>query len=151
MFSLVSGINYTFDFYDNKLQNKLFVKHYSQERESLQLNKSTKSKESFESSIDRIGWGNVVRYKFYEWLIGKASYEQATRLPSFAEVFGNAENVIANLDLSEEYSNNYNLSLEINELNNDYGSWKAGANIFVRDVEDAIILKTVNSLSLIHI
>ena len=147
MFSLVSGINYTFDFFDNKLQNKLFVKHYSQERESLQLNKSTKSKESFESSIDRIGWGNVVRYKFYEWLIGKASYEQATRLPSFAEVFGNAENVIANLDLSEEYSNNYNLSLEINELNNDYGSWKAGANIFVRDVEDAIILKTVNSQS----
>jgi vitamin B12 transporter len=145
MFSLVSGINYTFDFFDNKLQNKLFFKHYSQERESLQLNESTKSKESFDSSIDRMGWGNVVRYKFYEWLIGKASYEQATRLPNFAEVFGNAENVIANLELSEEYSNNYNLSLEINELNNDYGSWKASTNLFIRDVEDAIILMTVNN------
>ncbi|MFT4765052.1 MAG: vitamin B12 transporter [Oleispira sp.] len=147
MLSLVSGINYTFDFFDDKLQNKLFVKHYNQERESVQFNDAIQIKEKLDSSIDRMGWGNVVRYKFYEWLIGKASYEQATRLPSFKEVFGNAENVIANVELSEEYSNNYNLSLEINELNNDYGSWKAGTNLFIRDVEDAILLMTVNNVS----
>jgi vitamin B12 transporter len=147
MLSLVSGVNYTFDFLDDKLQNKLFVKHYSQERETVQLNGISGLQESLDSSIDRMGWGNVVRYKFYEWLIAKASYEQATRLPSFDEVFGNSENIIANVELNEEYSNNYNLSLEINELTNDYGSWTGSTNFFIRDVEDAILLMTVNNLS----
>ncbi|MGR6873482.1 TonB-dependent receptor plug domain-containing protein [Pseudomonas sp. HK3] len=147
MFSLVTGVNYTLDFFDDKLQNKLFVKHYSQERESRQLNGTTELQENLDSSIDRMGWGNVVRYKFYEWLIGKVSYEQATRLPGFDEVFGNAENVIANVELNEEYSNNYNLSLEIDGLNNDYGSWTASTNFFMRDVEDAITLMTVNNVS----
>jgi vitamin B12 transporter len=147
MFSLVSGVNYTFDFFDDKLQNKLFVKHYSQDRETVQLNAITELQENLDSSIDRMGWGNVVRYKLYEWLIGKVSYEQATRLPSFDEVFGNSENVIANIELNEEYSNNYNLSLEINELTNDYGSWRGGTSFFIRDVEDAILLMTVNNLS----
>ncbi len=147
MFSLVSGINYTIDFFDDKLQNKLFVKHYSQERESFQLNDNTELKESLDSSIDRLGWGNLVRYKFYDWLLGKMSYENSTRLPSFDEVFGNADNVISNLELKEEYSDNYNLSLEINGLNNDYGSWKGSANVFIRDVENAIILTTSNNKS----
>ena len=147
MFSLVSGVDYKLDLFDDTLQNSLFVKHYSQNRETVQLNAVTNIQENLDSSINRLGWGNVVRYKFNDWLIGKASYEQATRLPCFYEVFGNAENVIANIDLSEEYSDNYNLSLEINGLNNDYGSWKGGANVFMRDVEDAIILMTVNNLS----
>ncbi|MFY0640476.1 MAG: TonB-dependent receptor plug domain-containing protein [Bermanella sp.] len=147
MFSLVSGVDYKLDLFDDTLQNSLFVKHYSQDRETVQLNAVTNIQENLDSSINRLGWGNVVRYKFNDWLIGKASYEQATRLPGFYEVFGNAENVIANIDLSEEYSDNYNLSLEINGLNNDYGSWKGGANVFMRDVEDAIILMTVNNLS----
>ncbi len=147
MLSLVSGVNYTFGFFDDRLQNKLFVKHYSQERETVQLNAITELQETLDSSIDRMGWGNVVRYKFYEWLIGKVSYEQATRLPGFDEVFGNSENIIANVELNEEYSDNYNLSLEINGLNNDYGSWKGSTNFFIRDVEDAIILMTVNDSS----
>ena len=147
MLSLVSGINYTFDFFDDKFQNKLFIKHYTQERETVLLNDGTELKEKLDSNIDRVGWGNLVRYKFYDWLIGKVSYELTTRLPSFDEVFGNAENVIANLDLNEEYSDNYNLSLEINELTNNYGSWKGGGTFFVRDVKDAIILMTVNNLS----
>lgn len=147
MFSLVSGISYTFDALDDKFQNKLFVKHYSQERETVQINAITELQEDLDSSIGRMGWGNVVRYKFHEWLIGKVSYEQATRLPSFYEVFGNSENVIANLELKEEYSDNYNLSLEVNGLNNDYGSWKGSTNFFIRDVEDFILLMTVNDLS----
>lgn len=147
MFSLVSGVNHTFNFFDDKLQNTLFAKHYSQERESVQFNTFTESKENLDSTIDRMGWGNQVRYKFYDWLIGKASYEQATRLPSFGEVFGNAENIIANLGLNEEYSDNYNLSLDIAGLNNDYGSWKGSGTLFVRDIENAIILMTVNNLS----
>ena len=147
MFSWVSGMNYTFDFFDDRLQNKLFVKYYSQERKSAQLNESTESKENFDSSIDRLGWGNLVRYRFYDWLLGKTSYEKATRLPSFEEVFGNAENIIANIDLNEEYSDNYNLSLEINGLNNDYGSWKGSTNFFIRDVKDAIVLKIENDVA----
>jgi outer membrane cobalamin receptor len=147
MSSFVSGINYTFDFFDDKLQNKVFFKHYSQDRETVQLNGKTKLQENLGSSIEQVGWGNLVRYKFYDWLLGKISYEKTTRLPRFDEVFGNAENVIANIELKEEYSDNYNLSLEINGLNNDYGSWKGSTNYFIRDVENAIIIKKVNNVS----
>jgi outer membrane cobalamin receptor len=146
MVNLVSGINYTLDFFDDKLENKLFVKHYSQDRESVQLN-SDDLQVSLDSSIDRLGWGNQVRYKFYEWLVGKASYEQATRLPGFYEVFGNSENIIANVELSEEYSDNYNLSLEMDGFNTGYGAWKGSTTFFIRDIEDAIVLMTVNDSS----
>ncbi len=146
MFSLVSGVNYTINFFDDRLQNELFVKHYSQDRESFQHN-DLELKEKLDSSIDRMGWGNQVRFKFYEWLIGKASYEQATRLPSFYEVFGDAESIIANLELNEEYSDNYNLSLDINGLKNDYGFWKGSGTFFIRDIKDAIILTKLNNLS----
>lgn len=147
MESLVSGVNYTYDFLDDTLKNKLFIKYYSQSRESIQINDLTELQEKLDSSIDRMGWGDVVRYKFYDWLVGKASYEQTTRLPSFYEVFGNAENVIANTELSEEYSDNYNLSLEMSGLNTEYGSWKSSSTFFIRDIKDAIILMTVNDLS----
>jgi vitamin B12 transporter len=147
MFSWVSGINYTLDILDNKLQNQLFVKQYSQERESAQLNTSLESNKSLESNVDRMGWGNLIRYKFFDWLLGKASYEKATRLPSFVEVFGNAENINSNLELKEEYSDNYNLSVEVNGLNNGYGSWKGSANYVIRDIKDAIVLKTENDVS----
>lgn len=147
MLSWVSGINYTLDIFDNKLQNQLFIKHYSQERESAQLNTSTESNKNLESNVDRMGWGNLVRYKFFDWLLGKMSYENSTRLPSFHEVFGNAENVLANPELKEEYSDNYNLSLEVDGLNTDLGSWKASSNVFIRDVKDAIFLMIENDVS----
>jgi len=147
MLSWVSGINYTLDIFDNKLQNQFFIKHYSQERGSAQLNTSTESNKNHESNVERMGWGNLVRYKFLDWLLGKVSYENATRLPSFVEVFGNAESIDANLDLKEESSDNYNLSLEIHGLNNDYGFWKASSNFFIRDIKDAIVLKVQNDFS----
>jgi len=147
MFSLVLGASYTVDFFDNKFQNEFFVKRYSQEREAEQLHVETRELIELDSSINRFGWGNALRYKFYPWLVGKASYEQAARLPSFREVFGNAESIIPNTELEEEYSNNFNLSLELDGLTNTYGSWKGGANVFLRDIENAIFLTTQNDVS----
>ena len=88
-------------------------------------------------------------FLFYSWCLSPF-WVNDKQIHKLIHSLGNAENVIANLDLSEEYSNNYNLSLEINELNNDYGSWKTGTNLFIRDVEDAIILMTVNNGSQYH-
>ena len=143
MFSLVSGVNYTLNSFSGKLQNQIFVKHYSQERESDQQGASNKLK----SSVDRTGWGSAIRYRIYDWLFAKASYEQATRLPGFNEVFGDSETIIPNLDLNEEYTNNYNLSLKASDLVTDYGSWNGEVNFFLRDIEEAIMLMTVNDVS----
>lgn len=147
MSSLVLGANYTLDYFDDKLQNQLFIKQYSQERESIQLNDRNELTGPLEAEIDRQGWGNQLRYKFNDSLLAKFSYEQATRLPNFNEVFGDSATIIPNLELEEEYSNNLNLSLEFDGHSNEYGSLKSSAHVFLRDIEDAIVLRRENNVS----
>lgn len=147
MFGLVLGTDYTLDLFSERLQNNLFIKHYRQKRESDQSDSLLNLQQNLKSSTDRFGWGNGVRYSFYDWLLAKASYEQATRLPGFYEVFGNSENILPNTELSEEYSDNYNLSIAIPEISTQYGSWKGEVSFFLRDVKDGIMLMTVNDVS----
>lgn len=147
LFSFVSGASYTLDLFSEKLQNELFIKHYRQTRNSDEPDDILELKRELDSSTDRVGWGNAIRYSFYDWLLAKASYEQATRLPEFHEIFGNAENIIPNVDLTEEYSNNYNASIKITELPTQYGSWNSELNFFLREIEDQILLTTINNVS----
>ena len=95
LFSFVSGANYTLDLFSKKLQNELFIKHYRQTRNSDEPDDILNLRRDLDSSTDRIGWGNAIRYSFYDWLLAKVSYEQATRLPEFHEVFGDAVNIIS--------------------------------------------------------
>lgn len=147
MFSLVMGADYNINLLDDRLENTFFVKRYSQERESEQIESFSGAKEFLDSSVGKAGWGNATSYKFFDWLTGKISYEQATRLPNFQEVFGDDATIIPNTELKPEYSNNFNLSVLIQGLNTKYGTWKGDAGVFLRDVEDAIILRTVNDVS----
>lgn len=145
--SVVMATAYTLDLLSEQLQNTLFIKRYSQDRQSVQYNTRERVFENFETDISRIGWGNQARYRFSELFYGKLSYEHATRLPSSAEVFGNAVTIIANPDVAEEVSHNFNLSLTLDGLKTDYGLWRAEANYFIRDVDNLIALRPYGALS----
>jgi outer membrane cobalamin receptor len=147
MSSLVMATAYTMDLISDQLQNTLFIKRYSQDRQSDQFNAVTRTPEYYDTDISRIGWGNQARYRFNELLYGKISYEHATRLPSAAEVFGNSVVIIANPDLAEEDSHNFNLSLSLHGSKTDYGLWRAEANYFIRDVDNLIALRPYGTLS----
>jgi outer membrane receptor protein involved in Fe transport len=146
MSSLVVAAEHGVDVLDDKLQNSFFIKHYSQQRQSLQWkDNQAETQTYYTSDIERMGWGNQSRYRFNEILYGKFSYEYATRLPSAAEAFGDSVNIVANPELTEEVSHNFNLSLALDNLATQYGSWKAEVNYFIRDVDDLIALRPYSS------
>ncbi|ARU59490.1 tonB family protein [Oleiphilus messinensis] len=140
LYSVVAGIEHTMDLLDDRLQNILFAKHYRQEIRSEQPGYASKVFVRSDRAISNHGWGNATRYKFTDWLFGKFSYEYATRLPRAEEIFGDAVLIIENLDLEEETSHNYNLSLTVDGLESDFGYWRAGTNYFIRDAENLIVL-----------
>lgn len=56
----------------------------------------------------RLGWGNGLRYRFTDFLLAKAAFELATRLPTADEVFGDNAFVLPNIELVPESSHNFN-------------------------------------------
>ncbi len=108
--SFVGGVEYASTLFEERLENLLFAKHYSQfiqSEEPLPGNIFRRS----DHQTGRFGIGNSLRYHFTNFAYGKASYEWATRLPNPSELFGNGALIVDNLDLRPERSHNFNLSL----------------------------------------
>lgn len=86
------------------------------------------------------GAGDALRYRVTDWLMVKASYEYAIRLPRADELFGDAALVDAAPDLRSERSHNVNLGPRAVIERTPIGDVTFDANGFVRDVEDMIVL-----------
>ena len=137
MRTLVGGLEHTADFFQQRLQNILFVKYYLLDVEG---EKVTERGDGFifsEQQKSRGGWGNALRFNIDDSSYVKASYENATRLPSARELLGNGS-LLPNLDLKPETSHNYNLGYTLENLLTNFGSVRAGVNLFVRDIKDLI-------------
>lgn len=139
MFSLVSGLEYESDLFDDRLENIAFIKDYLQQ---------TRSEEPLPGGIfrardrdtQRFGFGNALRYRFVDSLYAKASYEWTTRLPRPDEVFGDGVLIIANLELAPEVSHNVNLGFSVDARDTPTGAWRADVNGFLREAEQLIVL-----------
>ncbi|HEX5660802.1 MAG TPA: ligand-gated channel protein, partial [Polyangiales bacterium] len=88
----------------------------------------------------RAGVGDSLRYTIASFLYAKGSYEYATRLPRFDEIFGGAFPVEANLELKPEVSHNVNLELDARSPERAYGVFHGNVNGFFRDVDNLIQL-----------
>lgn len=120
----------------HRVQNVLFAKHYVYGGESGEILPG--------GGIDPLSWGTMrfgagdgVRVHVTEWLLVKASYEFATRLPRPDEVFGNGVLIRANLALEPEVSHNANLGprIDLKSL-----GLSVEANAFLRDSDRLIVL-----------
>ncbi len=105
--SLVNGVELESSLYDQMLQNILFVKQYLQKQESQEILPGGSLRNRNRSS-QYYGAGNGLRYFITPKIIGKLSYEYATRLPNANEVFGDGRLSQANLELQPERSHNVN-------------------------------------------
>lgn len=146
----ITGLSVDSRFIDNRLQNSLQLKYYnsySSGRSVDELTGLVEDKE-VEASISTFGLGNSLRYQLNDNLKARVSLEQATRLPSQSEVFGNGSNSVANLGLKPERSFNTNIGINYNTKNN---SFSAGANMFYRNTKDLIVsvlsISTLNAVS----
>ncbi|WP_438024588.1 TonB-dependent siderophore myxochelin receptor MxcH [Sorangium sp. So ce233] len=139
LLTLVNGLEYDLDLFDDRLENILFVKQYVQRIES-ESPAAGDAPRGRDRSTHRFGVGDGLRYRFTPWLYGKASYEWATRLPSADEVFGDNAMIAANLALEPETSHNANLGLTLDARETPAGAFRATGNGFVRAMDQLIML-----------
>ncbi|HXS17552.1 MAG TPA: TonB-dependent receptor plug domain-containing protein, partial [Polyangiaceae bacterium] len=140
LYGLVSGIEHEADLFDGNLENVVFVKDYLQVLRSEAPLSQGGGFVREDRTTHRVGAGDALRYSLTEWLIAKASYEWATRLPRADEIFGNAFPIEANLELEPELSHNVNLSLALSALTTSVGALRGELNGFLRDADQLIVL-----------
>jgi uncharacterized iron-regulated membrane protein len=95
-------------------------------------------------ALDRTGLsfgaGDAVRARLLPWLLVKASYEFATRLPRPDEVFGDGILILPNLELEPEISHNANLGPRVEARGTAAGTFTADLNAFLRASDRLIVL-----------
>lgn len=138
MFSLVGGVEYELDAFDDWLENIVFAKVYFQRVGNAEVVPGG----TLERDEERLrgGFGNALRLKLTQDLYAKLSYEYATRLPSPEETFG--DNVFVRQQLEDllrpEKSHNANVSVVVDVPQGRLGALRAAANGFIRSVDDLI-------------
>jgi TonB family protein len=138
-FSAVSGLEYRLDVLDERLSNIFFVKDYVYRARSEEPLPGGGSKER-DSRTHRQGIGNAARYRFSRWLLAKASYEWATRLPGPDEVFGDGMQIRPNLDLEPEVSHNANFGPRVDLMRTPAGDFTLEVNAFWRESDRFVVL-----------
>ncbi len=143
--TVVGGVEHRLTLFDDRLENLVFAKGY------VQAVRANKYVGDIAVSRDRMrllsGVGDSLRYRFTPWLLGKASYEWATRLPSLDEVFGDGLLTLANLELRPERSHNANLGLSA-AFEHPAGTFRGELNGFLRDFRELILLVRSQDLSI---
>jgi TonB family protein len=153
--TVVSGLEYEANFFqlqnapkddelrragtDYRLQNLAFVKDYIYRIDSEEpLPRGVFSERDKMSHT--LGFGDGVRFRFTRWLLAKASYEYATRLPSADEVFGDGMFVQDNFALDPEVSHNANLGPALRLDDTWSGDYELEVMGFFRQADKLIVL-----------
>lgn len=141
LFTFVTGLEETSEFFDGVLENIVFVKDYLQlARAQEALVGSSNTFVDKDRDTHRLGVGDSLRYRLLSWLYAKASYEWATRLPSVYEIYGDGVLVSPNLELSPETSQNGNIGFTVDARNTRLGDFRADTNGFLRSADKLIVL-----------
>ncbi len=139
---VVGGIEAEQSLFQDRLSNIAFVKGYYLRATHQERTTGVDNPTVLDVATDMHNWGigDGLRYRFTHWLLGKASYEYATRLPNADELFGNGVLVESNTTLRPERSHNFNLGSRLELKRTRYGSFLFDMNAFLRESKDQIIL-----------
>lgn len=137
--TIVSGVEYEANLLGDRLSNVAFVKDYGYRARSEEPLPGGVFRQR-RSTEHALGVGDAVRYRFTSWLLAKASYEFARRLPRPDEVFGNGVLVRANLGLEPEVSHNVNLGPRLDLRRTRIGDVMVDVNAFLRESDRLIVL-----------
>ncbi|MEM1216202.1 MAG: carboxypeptidase-like regulatory domain-containing protein [Bacteroidota bacterium] len=140
LFDLVSGLEYTADLLDGRLQNIAFAKNYRQSIRIESLDPSLNETLIDERVVNNYGAGNGLRYDWSDRFSTKLSYEFAYRLPRQDEIFGDGQLILENLALRPESSHNVNLQASYRGKPTARIDWQVQGNFFLRRIDDLIFL-----------
>lgn len=139
LFTLVSGLAYDLDLFDERLSNSAFIKDYYYQAASVE--RLPGNVDYNNDVVDHsLGVGDALRFRVTPWLYVKGSYELATRLPRPDEVFGNGVLIQANLELKPELSHNANFGPRLELRRTPAGDFTVDTNVFVRESDRLIVL-----------
>ncbi|MEM0941816.1 MAG: hypothetical protein AAGI25_18815 [Bacteroidota bacterium] len=140
LFDLVTGLEYTTDLLDKRLQNIVFVKNYRQDIRIESLDPTVEETITDKRSVSNYGAGNGLKFAWSPRFSTKFSYEYAYRLPRQDEIFGDGQLIIENLELRPESSHNFNLQWSYRNKAKALAEWSLHGNFFLRQIDDLIFL-----------
>jgi outer membrane cobalamin receptor len=136
------GISYNQILWQGKISNSFFFKDYIsylkiEQQDKYWITGSNEVKQS--STTNNQGYGFSSRFRFFEQIALKVSYEHSARLPIALEFLGNGITIDPNFKLIPENSDNINTGL--------FGTFQIYSNhrlyyetgLFYREVEDYIL------------
>ncbi|MEQ6118100.1 TonB-dependent receptor [Reichenbachiella sp. MALMAid0571] len=142
LFDLVSGLEYSGELMNEKLQITAFAKNYRQSIRIESVDPSVEGLQVAERSVNNYGAGTGLRHAWTPRFATKLSYEYAYRLPRQNEIFGNGQLTGRNLELKPENSHNVNLQWTVESKATAKTEWQVQGNFFLRRVNDLIFLST---------
>ncbi|SFB81095.1 Outer membrane receptor proteins, mostly Fe transport [Zunongwangia mangrovi] len=146
LYKNIYSFSYEVEAFDQKLKVNIFDKYYHQKiantQPEIQENSDgTRSPVNiiYESNKTYNGFGAALSYKIFSNISLLTSAEKAIRLPNETEVFGNeGDNVIANLSIAPEISNNYNIGFRFGSFQLKKNRFTIATNLFSRNIKDLI-------------
>jgi vitamin B12 transporter len=139
LLQVVAGLEHSYRDLDDVIENDAFAKYYLYRPATDQVQVFDNSIRHIEDSEHRLGAGDAFRAWLLPWLLGKASYEYATRLPRPDEVFGDGSLVVPNLELSPETGHNVNVGALAQANSERLGNLSIEGSGFLRHTEDVVV------------
>jgi len=140
IFQFVTGLEHQANDAKDVLENVAFVRYYLYRPATDQVVTFDNSIQHVDDTVQRYGGGDAFRVRLTSFLVGKLSYEYATRLPRADEVFGDGALVLPNLELIPEASHNGNAGLLLHRrLGRSFGVIYGEATGFFRLTEGMVV------------
>lgn len=145
----ITSFAYEAKWFDQKLKTNAFTKHYVQGLEKIRPTMKVidgvnqRVDERTENQFTYVGYGGAVSYLLRPAIVLLGSAEEAIRLPSEAETFGDVgENIVENTGLQPEVSSNYNAGFKIGPYKIQEHKISFGGSVFLRDTKDKIVRRS---------
>lgn len=145
----ITSFAYEAKWFDQKLKTNAFTKHYVQGLEKIRPTMKVidgvnqRVEERTENQFTYVGYGGAVSYLLRPAIVLLGSAEEAIRLPSEAETFGDVgENIVENTSLQPEVSSNYNAGFKIGPYKIQEHKISFGGSVFLRNTKDKIVRRS---------
>ncbi|NRB46092.1 MAG: TonB-dependent receptor [Saprospiraceae bacterium] len=138
----ITGLSYESKWFDAKLESILFGKFYYYDQSAADFRASVGNQVfEFASEGSEPGYGLGLKYTLKDNLFFRVSYEQAIRIPTKDEVFGNFLTIEPNFFLRPEKSKNLNVGAYYKHNFSPQQYISLDASWFLRDQSDLIRLE----------
>lgn len=150
----VTSLTYEMRLFDEKLKATAFGKYYKQDIQKMdpvveEVNgERVRVEKNFSKQINASGLGGAISYLLKPAFVVLVSAEQAVRLPSENEVFGDVgENIVENPGIAAETSNNLNVGFKAGLYQVKNHKFSFAMSGFLRDTKDKIVRRTQSNLN----